>query len=207
LLDEAGHKKIVQDKTWKEEFYAKDQDYMCEFLNQRKISVFAVTFMMHCMLTHLNVMSKKGGVLEHEVKVFSSNSFDGVKALKEWSVWLLSLGQDCDQDHYERKGSGYVFNPRDWSHVIPVPGIGRSQLDSRNQEVLAFAHSYIVEMLKDGKLMHAHELTPGSYGTKPTYFLVQPLMLGGFPRPEKKPWDEEAKGKESAAESAENEEE
>ena len=43
------------------------------------------------------------------------------------------------------------------------------------------------------KLAHAHELTHpgGAFGKKPTYFLVDPLLLGGWPVPVGNAWDEE----------------
>ena len=80
-------KKLVQTASWKQKFYQEDNhDEIVGILNERNISVFAVSFMLHCLLTHLNVFSKKAAT-EPEVKLFTTLSYDGKKALKEWTLW------------------------------------------------------------------------------------------------------------------------
>ena len=192
-----GDKRIVQSNSWKEKFYAEDkhEEYV-SFLEKRGVTVFAMTFMLHCLLTHLHVFSKKSGSVEPEVKVFTTQNYDGKKALKELSLWLLSLGQDCDCTNYTNSSAESAS--RDFVHhgggcLIRVPGIGLSQLDPRNQEVLMFAHTYLKEKFSNRKLLHAHELTHpgGSHGRKPTQFLVDPVYLGGWPQPRSNAWDED----------------
>ena len=93
-------KKLAQTTSWKQTFYEEDNhDEIVRILTERKISVFAVSFMLHCLLTHLNVFSKKAAT-EPEVKLFTTLSYDGKKALKEWTLWLLTLGQDINGSHY-----------------------------------------------------------------------------------------------------------
>jgi hypothetical protein len=183
---------LVQDEHWKKKFYEEDHDGICRHLNERKISVFALVFVLHCMLTYLNVFSKQES-REHEVKFYNTASYDGNKALKERLLWFLSLGQDCNRRNYILTGSTYVYggSADSLACVIPVPGVGVSQLDPRNQEILCFAHDFLKEMFKDGELRHAHELTPGKYGTKPEIFLCQPMFLSGWPKAIPKAWDEE----------------
>lgn len=198
-------KKLEQTASWKQTFYQEDNhDEIVRILNERKISVFAVSFMLHCLLTHLNVFSKKGAT-EPEVKLFTTLSYDGKKALKEWTLWLLTLGQDINGSHYTQStgtasetgresGNAWVYSGgKDDAGLFQVPGIGNSQLDPRNQEVLCFAHTFLQEKFHNHKLAHAHELTHpgGAFGKKPTYFLVDPLFLGGWPVPVGNAWDEE----------------
>ena len=199
-------KKLTQTPSWKQKFYEEhNHDEIVQRLNERNISVYAITFMLHCLVTYLNVFSKKSST-EPEVKLFTTQNFDGKKALKELSLWLLSLGQDSEGSHYTQTPGPATENGRecarswmysaveDASCVIPVPGIGLSQLDPRNQDVLCFAHTYLKEKYSNRKLEHAAELTHpgGSYGRKPTYFLVDPLYLGGWPvLPVGNVWDDE----------------
>ena len=91
-------------------------------------------------------------------------------------------------------GKAWVYSGgKDDAGLFQVPGIGKSQLDPRNQEVLCFAHTFLKEKFHNDKLAHAHELTHpgGAFGKKPTYFLVDPLLLGGWPVPVGNTWDEE----------------
>ena len=182
----------MQTENWKKKFYEEDHDRICRHLNERQISVFALVFVLHCMLTYLNVLSKQEP-REHEVKFFNSATYDGKKALKEWTIWFLSLGQDGNRRNNILTGSTYIYGGSEalLPCVIPVPGVGVSQLDPRNQEILCFAQDYLKEMFIDGELRHALELTSGKYGTKPEIFLCQPMFLGGWPKPIPKAWDEE----------------
>jgi hypothetical protein len=191
-------KKLRQTESWKKKFYQMEHAEIVRYLEQRHISVFTVTFMLHCLLSHLQVFSKKGGIAEPEVKMCTSLNFDGKKALKECALWLLTLSQDCQESHYKAIGSGtekhYVYcGGNDGTSVILVPGVGMSQLDPRNQEVLCFAHSLLKDQFSNRKLSHAHELTfpGGSYGRKPTYFLVEPLYLSGWPNLLSNQWHED----------------
>ena len=201
-------KKLKQTAGWKKKFYNTEHEDIVHYLNDRHVTVFAVTFMLHCILTHLHVFSQKNGTLEPEVKMFTSLSFDGKKALKEESLWLLSLGQDSNESHYSERNSStgtgaiWVYNGSCATDVFtPVPGIGISQLDPRNQEVLCFAHSVLYEQLSNKKLAHASDLTfpGGSYGSKPKNFLCSPLFLGGWPKAKSNAWTED-EGKEDSRE-------
>lgn len=194
-------KKLKQTKEWKKKFYAMEHEDIVQHLNDRNVSVFAFVFMLHCMLTHLNMFSRKAGNnTEPEVKMFTTLNYDGKKAVKEWSLWALTLGQDSDVWHYTDKtapdGTSKCFvysGGEDAEGITSVPGIGISQLDPRNQEVLRFAHSFLKEQFSNRKLAHAHELTypGGSFGRKPSNFLVDPLFLNGWPKQSTNPWDED----------------
>ena len=138
-------KKLAQTTSWKQTFYEEDNhDEIVRILNERKISVFAVSFMLHCLLTHLNVFSKKAAT-EPEVKLFTTLSYDGKKALKEWTLWLLTLGQDINGSHYTQStgtasetgresGNAWVYSGgKDDAGLFQVPGIG-SKLSARPEE-------------------------------------------------------------------------
>ena len=190
----------MQTEAWKLKFYVEvSHDERVRFLEERNITVFASAFLLHCLLSHLLVFSKKTGSVEPEVKMFTTLNFDGKKSLKELSLWLLSFGQDCDEGNYTlhhtpSPGSAQAFDHDEGNDGhLRVPGIGNSQLDPRNQEVLMFAHTFLKEKFSNRKLAHAHELTHpgGSFGKKPRYFLLQPLFLGGWPKPRSNAWDED----------------
>ena len=169
----------------------------------RAAAHFCVYGYFHATLSAFTFTSifQKGGIAEPEVKMCTSLNFDGKKALKECALWLLTLGQDCQESHYKAIGSGtdkhYVYcGGNEGTSVILVPGVGMSQLDPRTQEVLCFAHSLLKDQFSNRKLSHAHELTfpGGSYGRKPTYFLVEPLYLSGWPNLLSHQWyEDEAK--------------
>ena len=191
-------KKLRQTESWKKKFYQMGHEEIVRYLEERHISVFTVTFTLHCLLSHLQVFSRKGGIAEPEVKMCTSLNFDGKKALKECALWLLTLSQDCQESHYKEIGAGtekhYVYcGGNEGTSVTLVPGIGMSQLDPRNQEVLCFAHSLLKDQFSNRKLSHAHELTfpGGSFGRKPTYFLVEPLYLSGWPNHLSNQWHED----------------
>jgi hypothetical protein len=191
-------KKLNQSPTWKKRFYETDHEDIVKHLNDRGVSVFAVSFLLHCVLTHLHVFSKKAGLTEPEVKMFSTLHFDGKKALKECTLWLLTLGQDGNVSHYSDASSGtgklYSYHgSKEAACIVSVPGIDISQLDPKNQEVLCFAHSFLKDQFSNRKLAHAHELTfpAGTYGRKPTNFLVDPLFLSGWPKPKSNSWFED----------------
>jgi len=53
-------KKLIQSESWKAKFYEDDNhEEIVRKLEERNISVFAVTFMLYCVLSHLNLFSKK----------------------------------------------------------------------------------------------------------------------------------------------------
>ena len=91
-----------------------EHEEIVRYLEERHISVFTVTFTLHCLLSHLQVFSRKGGIAEPEVKMCTSLNFDGKKALKECALWLLTLSQDCNDSHYKEISVGtekhYVYN-------------------------------------------------------------------------------------------------
>ena len=196
--------KLKQTESWKKEFYQLEHAEIVRILDERNISVFTVAFMLHCLLSHLQVFSKKGGLAEPEIKMCTTVNFDGKKALKECALWLLTLSQDCNDSHYKEISVGtekhYVYcGGKEAESVTLVPGIGMSQLDPRNQEVLCFAHSLLKEQFSNRKLSHTHELTfpGGSFGKKPNFFLVDPLYLSGWPNLKSNTWHEEEAKEES----------
>jgi hypothetical protein len=70
--------------------------------------------------------------------------------------------------------------------AIPVPKNGLSQLDSRNQEALAFVHSILKGVSSDERPSKSTELTAnGLFQSKkfPTDFFCAPVYMGGWPKP------------------------
>jgi len=181
LLEER-HCKIDQDTALKRILYGPHEEIVKE-LNKRQISVYTLACAVHCIMTHLNVYNKKT-VAEKEVNMFSTATFDGARAMQEIVLWLLTLGQNCDEADYSRSGSTWVFNGNVQKCVIEVPGIAASQLDPRNQEALRFAHSYVTSLKHGDRAVHDRGLTAdGLFGDKATYFLRSPLFLGEWPQP------------------------
>ena len=182
VILEERHCRILQDTALKRILYGPHEDLVKE-LNRRQISVFTVACALHCILTHLNIYNRKT-VAEKEVNMYSSAIFDGARAMQEIVLWLLTLGQNCDEADYARSGDSWVFNGKEQKCVIEVPGIAASQLDPRNQEALRFANSYVASIKEGGgRAVHDHGLTAeGLFGHKATYFLKSPVWMGEWPK-------------------------
>ena len=174
--------KVIQDTSLKKILYGPHED-LVKLLNQKQVSVFTVAMCLHVLVTNLYVYNKKfPDKMEPEVNIYATATFDGARALEENVLWLLTLGQNCDEEDYTQSGSSWVFNGKEPKNLIEVPGIGASQLDPRNQEALAYSHSIVKDLKKGEQAAHSHSLTKGgSYGNKAQYFLRSPLFLSGWP--------------------------
>ena len=174
--------KVNQDTSLKKILFGPHED-LVKLLNQKQVSVFTVAMCLHCLVTNLYIYGKKNPEkMEPEVNMYSTATFDGARALEEHVLWLLTIGQNCEEEDYTQSGSSWVFNGKEPKNIIEIPGIGASQLDPRNQEALAYSHSIVKDLKRGEQAEHNHSLTKGgSYGNKAKYFLKSPLFLSGWP--------------------------
>ena len=175
-------------------FYGTSHKQIVKALNAANISVYAIAFFLHVLLSQFGLFSDpKHG--DPRVQLNTDIHFDGTRALAELVLWLLVAGQDCNEANYtftapnfENPVGFYVYNGVSFSEcLIQVPGIGISQTDPRNQDALIYCN-IILEDLQDGALpVHKRELlfSGGKYEPflKPETFLKRPLKFGGWPKP------------------------
>ena len=72
------------------------------------------------------------------------------------------------------------------NRVVPVPGIGLSQLDPRNQEALAFVYTILKGVSSDERPSRCPDLTAkGLFKDikSPTDFFCAPVFMDGWPKP------------------------
>ena len=83
-----------------------------------------------------------------------------------------------------------LVEPGEWLHVpgdhgkplIVVPGIGTSQLDSRNQDALVYVRELLnSEDTEEYPLHTAGLLSKGAHGCRPPRFFSGPVYMSGWP--------------------------
>ena len=164
-------------------FHACTHKEHCAYLHEKECTVFQLATALHVILTGLGVYSAKP---DAECTFFNTPTFKGETAVKELTLLLVTAGQDVDRTHFVKIGDDYIHNAAFARCVLPVPGVGLSQLDSRNQEALAFVHSILKGVSSDERPSKCIELTAnGLFQSKkfPTDFFCAPVYMGGWPKP------------------------
>ena len=180
---DAKPNRLVADPAFWSIFHATTPEGHQAYLDSKKLSVFHMAVALHVIMTGVGAYSEKA---DAECTFYDSSSFKGEVAIKECVLLLLLAGEDPDRTHYTMSEGKWTHNAAFAHCVAPVPGIGLSQLDSRNQEALAFVHTILKGVSSDERPSKCPVLTAkGLFKDikSPTDFFCAPVFMDGWPKP------------------------
>jgi hypothetical protein len=186
-IQDAKPNRLSVDAAFLAKFHACNHEEHCAYLHDKECTVFQMATALHVILTGLGLYSAKP---DAECTFFNSPTFKGETAVKELTLLLVMAGTDLDRTHYSKTGGEWIHNAIFARCVIPVPGVGLSQLDPRNQEALGFVHAILKGVASDERPTKCPELTAnGLFKSKkfPTDFFCAPVFMDGWPKPQYEP--------------------
>ena len=183
LDNRAANPRIAVDAEYVKKFYESTHEQRVRRLELRGATVYTIAFMIHVMFCTSHSYDAKDDT------IFMSNTitFNTAVAIKEIVLWLLCAGQDNNKNNYKLKSeteSGvWLHVPGEFGNpLIAVPGIGTSQLDSRNQDALVYVRELLnSEDTEEYPLHTAGLLSKGAHGCRPPRFFSGPVYMSGWP--------------------------
>jgi hypothetical protein len=161
------------DTSFVTEFYERTHDENTEFLENRGIKVGTIVWLIHALMSWLNVYSVDSTIV-------SMTSKTSARAIAEIKLAVLVVGQDNMKAHYSREAgqSTYMYSDEDAQRSIRVAGLGMSQLDPRNTELLRGASLALTGIADGEHPKHDASITAkGKYGNKPGSLFEAPVLL------------------------------
>jgi hypothetical protein len=168
---------LTVDTSFVMEFYERTHDESTEFLEGRGIKVGTIVWLIHALMSWLNVHSMDSTAV-------SMTSNTSARAIAEIKPAVLVVGQGNMKAHYPREAgqSTYMYNDKDAQRSIRVAGLGMSQLDPRNAELLRGASLALTGIADGEHPKHDASISAkGKYGNKPGSLFQAPVFLDGWP--------------------------